>query len=82
MRFMDIHTGMHGIDQEQLMAAHKQDVDIEATENVHFLHAWADPASGRVFCLSEAPSKEAVQRIHEEAGHPADEIYELPLEVE
>ena len=34
-----------------------------------------------VFCLSTGPSKEAVQRAHEKAGHPADEIYELPVEV-
>jgi len=25
--------------------------------------------------------QEAVQRVHEKAGHPADEIYELPVEV-
>jgi hypothetical protein len=29
-----------------------------------------------VFCLSEAPSAEAVQRIHERAGH----IYEVPVQ--
>jgi hypothetical protein len=34
-----------------------------------------------VFCLSTGPSKEAVQRVHDKAGHPADEIYELPVEV-
>jgi hypothetical protein len=27
--------------------------------------------------LSEAPSAEAAQRIHERAGQPADEIYEV-----
>ena len=37
--------------------------------------------SGTVFCLSTGPSKEAVRRVHEKAGHPADEIYELPVEV-
>ena len=38
--------------------------------------------AGMVFCLSEAPSAEAVQRIHERSGHPADEIYEVPVEVD
>jgi hypothetical protein len=33
-----------------------------------------------VFCLSEGPSAEAVQRIHERAGHPADNIYEVPVQ--
>jgi hypothetical protein len=48
----------------------------------HFEHAWLDPDSGKVFCLSSGPSKEAVLRIHEKAGHPTSEIYELPVEVE
>ena len=25
--------------------------------------------------------KEAVLRVHEKAGHPADEIYEVPVEI-
>jgi hypothetical protein len=82
MRFMDIHSGMQGIDQDMLSAAHKLDTDIEASEGVRFLHAWADPATGKVFCLSEGPSKEAVMRVHERAGHPTDEIYEVPVEIE
>jgi hypothetical protein len=28
------------------------------------------------------PSKESVLRIHERAGHPTNEIYEVPVEVE
>ncbi len=36
---------------------------------------------GMVFCLSTGPSKEAVRRVHEKAGHPADQVYELPVEV-
>ena len=82
MRFMDVHNGMQGVDQDGLLAAHKADTDIESEEGVRFLHAWADPTSGKVFCLAEGPNVEAVKRIHERAGHPADEIYEVPLEVE
>ncbi|NUO45967.1 MAG: DUF4242 domain-containing protein, partial [Streptomyces sp.] len=32
-------------------------------------------------CLSEAPSAEAVQRVHERAGHKADEIHAVTLMV-
>jgi hypothetical protein len=73
---------MKGIDKKGLENAHKKDIDAQQAEGVKFLHAWADPASGKVFCLSEAPSKEAVQRVHRKAGHAADEIYEVPIEVE
>ncbi|WP_030612293.1 SCO4226 family nickel-binding protein [Streptomyces achromogenes] len=80
-RFMDIHRGMRGITADQLMAAHQADLAIEQEESVHFEHAWADPESGTVYCLSEAPSADAVQRVHERAGHQADEVHPVPFEV-
>ncbi|MCB5181030.1 SCO4226 family nickel-binding protein [Streptomyces antimicrobicus] len=80
-QFMDVHTGMKGITADQLSEAHRADLAIEAEEGVHFKSAWADPDSGVVYCLSEAPSAEAVQRIHERAGHPATEIHPVPLTV-
>ena len=79
--FMDVHHGMTGITGEQFDQAHKADLAIEAEEHVHFKQAWADPESGTVYCLSEAPTAEAVQRIHERAGHRADEIHPVPLTV-
>ncbi|MFG2888932.1 SCO4226 family nickel-binding protein [Streptomyces sp. NPDC048248] len=78
-KFMDIHRGMKDITAAQLKEAHEADLAIENEENVHFEHAWADPTSGDVFCLSEAPSAEAVQRIHTRTGHAADEIHAVPL---
>ena len=56
------------------------DLAIQDDEGVNFKQAWADPASGMVFCLSEAPSAEAVQRVHERAGHPADQVYPVPVQ--
>lgn len=81
-RYMDVHSGFTGVTEEQLHEAHQKDLDIEGKEGVHFIKAWADPSSGKVFCLSEGPSKEAVLRTHERAGHPTQEIYEIPVEVE
>jgi hypothetical protein len=34
-----------------------------------------------VFCLATGPSKEAVMRMHERAGHPTPQVYELTVEV-
>jgi Protein of unknown function (DUF4242) len=62
-----------------LAVAHQADLDIQADEGVNFKQAWADPKTGHVFCLSEAPSAEAVRRIHERSGHPADEIHEITV---
>ena len=80
-RFMDVHSGFVGVTQQQLEAAHKRDLAIEADEGVHFERAWLDQETGKVFCLASGPSREAVLRIHERAGHPASEIYELTVEV-
>ena len=77
--FMDVHDGFFGVSQEQVAEAHNHDLAIEAAEGVHFKRWWADPTTGKVFCLSEGPSKEAVLRVHEKAGHPTDQIWELKL---
>jgi hypothetical protein len=80
-KFIDVHSGFVGITQDQLAAAHQADLDIQAAEGVTFTNAWLDPVSGKAFCLSEGPDAAAVQRVHEKAGHPAEEIYEVPVEV-
>jgi uncharacterized protein DUF4242 len=80
-KFMDVHSGFVGVTEKQLREAHEADLAVEGAEGVHFERAWLDPQSGKVFCLSSGPSKEAVMRVHERAGHPTPEIYELPIEV-
>jgi hypothetical protein len=80
-RFMDVHDGFIGVTAQQLQEAHDRDLAIEKDEGVHYERAWLDPVSGKVFCLATGPSREAVMRIHERAGHPTSEVYELPIEV-
>lgn len=80
-KFMDVHHGMVGVTPEALAEAHAGDLAIQADEGVNFEHARADPESGTVFCISEAPSAQAVMRIHTRNGIPPGEIYPLPLEV-
>lgn len=79
--FMDVHSGFFGVTAEQLKEAHECDVAIERDEGVRFERAWLDPDSGKAFCLSSGPSRESVMRIHERAGHPTAEVYELTIEV-
>ena len=80
-RFMDVHKGFHDVTEAQLIEAHGRDLAIQDDEGVTFDTAWLDPESGMVFCLSTGPSKEAVMRIHERAGHPTSEVYEVSIEV-
>jgi len=80
-RFMDVHSGFVGVTAAQLKEAHERDLALEADERVHFERAWLDPERGKVFCLATGPTREAVMRVHERAGHPTSEIYELTAEV-
>lgn len=80
-QYMDVHDGFVGATEEQLTEAHAADVAIQSDEDVSFERAWLDPESDKVFCLSTGPSKEAVMRIHERAGHPTEQVYEVPVEV-
>lgn len=80
-RFMDVHDGFVGVTKDQLAEAHDADLAIEGEEGVHFENAWLDPESGKVFCLSTGPSKEAVMRVHERAGHPTEQVYAVDIVV-
>ena len=80
-KFMDVHSGFFGVTRQQLQEAHDRDLEIQDEEGVVYERAWLDPDSGKVFCLATGPSREAVMRIHERAGHPTHEVYELPVEV-
>jgi hypothetical protein len=80
-KYMDVHDGFVGVTKEQLEEAHRQDVAIQHEEGVSFERAWLDPESGKVFCLSTGPTREAVMRIHQRAGHPTEQVFELPVEV-
>lgn len=79
--FMDVHSGFVGVTEDQLREAHDRDLAIENDEGVHFERAWLDPELGKVFCLSTGPSKESVMRVHERAGHPTSEVYELAVDI-
>jgi hypothetical protein len=80
-KFMDVHNGFVGVTADQLREAHDRDLAIQSDETVVYERAWLDPVAGKVFCLATGPSREAVMRIHERAGHPTPEIYEISVEV-
>jgi hypothetical protein len=80
-KFMDVHDGFFGVTADQLRDAHNRDLAIQGDESVVYEQAWLDPEAGKVFCLATGPSKEAVMRIHERAGHPTPQVYEITVEV-
>ena len=76
--FMDVHKNVKGVNKEQLDEAHKKDLAVQGKYGVEITDFWHSEKDGAVFCLAEAPTKEAFGAAHREAhGLEADEILEV-----
>lgn len=76
--YMDHHRGVEGLTAEAVADAHRKDLEVQEQYGVKYLRYWYNEESGEVFCLAEAPSKEAAEAVHREAhGLVADEIVEV-----
>jgi hypothetical protein len=76
--FMDAHHHVEGLTAEAVAGAHQRDLETQGKYGVNYLKYWYDEGSGKVFCLVEAPNKEAAAAVHREAhGLVADEITEV-----
>lgn len=74
--YLDVHrVGAGKVTAEDVAQAHAKDLAVQDRHGVRFINYWVDPGSGDIFCLSEAPSAEAVLATHREAhGLVSDEI--------
>ena len=76
--YLDIHKGVEGLTPEAVVKAHKKDLETQEQYGVKYKRYWFNENDGTVFCLVEAPSKEAAEAVHREAhGLVADEIFEV-----
>jgi hypothetical protein len=76
--YMDIHSHVEGATAAAVADAHEKDVVTGEKYGVTYKKYWIDEKTGTIFCLVEAPSKEAAERVHREAhGLVADEIHEV-----
>ncbi len=76
--YLDTHDKIPGLTGEAVAQAHAADLAVQAKHDVKYLRYWYDEATGKVFCLAEAPSPEAAAAVHLEAhGLLADSIVEV-----
>ena len=67
-----------GLTAEAVAGAHKADLATQGKHGVDYKQYWFDVNTGKIFCLVEAPNKEAAEAVHREAhGMVADEIVEV-----
>lgn len=76
--YLDVHNKIEGLTKEGVADAHEKDLRVQRKYGVNYLKYWFDLGTGKVFCLVEAPSKDAAAAVHREAhGFLADEIIEV-----
>ena len=76
--YMDVHNKVEGLTAEAVGEAHRRDVEVQGKYGVQYLKYWFDEATGKVFCLVDAPDKETAEAVHREAhGLLADELTEV-----
>jgi hypothetical protein len=78
-RFLDMHiVPPDQFTAEVVAQGHQLDLAVQHKYGVRYVKYWYDAATGRVFCLSDAPSKEAALAVHREAhGQMPDDIFEV-----
>lgn len=75
--FIDRHD-VPGATPEDVAADHARDVELQGRYGVRYTTYWHDQARGTVFCLVEAPNRELVNAVHQEAhGNTAGAIIEV-----
>lgn len=76
--YMDTHDHVEGLTADAVAGAHKRDLEVQDKHGVKYLQYWFNEGTGKVFCLVEAPNKEAAEAVHREAhGLVADDITEV-----
>ena len=76
--FIDVHNHIEGLTADAVAHAHEADLKTQDKYGVQILRYWFDEGAGKVFCLIDAPNKEACDAVHREAhGLVADEVTEV-----
>jgi hypothetical protein len=76
--FLDIHKHVPGLTKDAVADAHAKDLATQDKHDVNYKKYWFNDKTGDVFCLIEAPDREAAIRVHREAhGLVADEVIEV-----
>ena len=75
---MDSHKNVEGLTAEAVAGAHQKDLEVQGKHGVNYLKYWFNEVEGAVFCLVDAPSKEAAIAVHCEAhGLVTDDLVEV-----
>ena len=66
-QYLDVHKGLKGTKLKDVAEAHAKDLKVQGKYGVDFQRVWLDEKEGTIFCLSNAPNREAIAKAHGEA---------------
>ncbi len=76
--YLDEHEHIPNLTAEAVAQAHARDVEVQGQYGVSYLRYWYDEATGKVFCLVDAPTAQAAEDVHRVAhGLLADRLIEV-----
>jgi len=76
--YMDVHNHIEGLTAEAVAGAHERDLAVQDKHGVKYHKYWFDEGQGKVFCLVEAPNRDAAIQVHREAhGLEAQSLFEV-----
>jgi hypothetical protein len=80
-QFVDIHYAIR-MSPDEISAARARNTAVQQRHDVRFTRVLYDAGAERVFCFSEAPTKDAAVAAHRDGnGYIPDEIFEI-LEID
>ena len=76
--YMDTHKNVKDLTAQAVAGAHQKDLEVQGKHGANYLKYWFNEVEGTVFCLVDAPNKDAAAAVHREAhGLLADDITEV-----
>jgi len=80
--FMDVHKDAKDFTVDQVVEAHRLDLESQERYDTRYLTYWFNRDAGKIFCLVDAPSSDAAIAVHRVAhGLVADEVIEVQQEL-
>ena len=64
---MDLHDDLGDVTEEDILAAHRRDLELQEKHGVQFLTYWFNSPDGQAFCLVSAPTKQAAIACHKDS---------------
>jgi len=73
--YLDEHDHIPNLTADAVAQAHARDLEVQGSFGVSYMRYWFDEATGKVFCLVDAPSPEVAEEVHRQAhGLLADRL--------